>query len=300
VVIPKEVMEMGCLLEYKAESYYLGSMGEPISTIAGAFHAQYHTQGGSYVHHMGIVEKGSLALLAAAGPMGLGAIAYAIHCDRKPSVLMVTDIDGERLKRAASVFSPEEAAQYGVRLSYVNTKDIADPVAALREVNQGKLYNDVFVFAPVKPLVEMGGQLLGSDGCLNIFAGPTDTNFSALFNFYNVHYESHHLVGTSGGNTDDLKESIALFAQGLDPSPLITHIGGLNAVPEATINLDKIPGGKKLIYTHKNLPLTAIADFAQLGEKDSFWKTLAEITGKNKGLWCDEAEVFLLKNAPEI
>jgi threonine dehydrogenase-like Zn-dependent dehydrogenase len=301
VVIPNEVMELGCLLEYKAQSFYLGSLAEPISCIVGAYHAQYHTYGGSYVHNMGIVEGGSLALLAAAGPMGLGAIDYAVHCPRKPKLLVVTDIDDTRLRRAASIFSPAEAAKYEVKLEYVNTKEMADPVASLKELNNGKLFNDVFVFAPVKPVVEMGDNLLGSDGCLNFFAGPTDPAFSATFNFYNVHYESHHLVGTSGGNTDDLKESIAMMAaKQLNPSSLITHVGGLNAVPETTINLDKIPGGKKLIYTHKNLPLTAIADFAEKGKTDPFWKTLADIAAKNNGLWSGEAEEYLLKNAPEI
>lgn len=32
------------------------------------------------------------------------------------------------------------------------------------------------------------------DGCLN-FAGPTDKNFKVPFNFYNVHYNSTHVVG---------------------------------------------------------------------------------------------------------
>jgi threonine dehydrogenase-like Zn-dependent dehydrogenase len=317
IIIPKEVMEMGCLLEYRADNFYLGSLAEPISCIVGAYHAQYHTQGGSYIHRMGIVEGGSLALLAAAGPMGLGAIDYAVHNPRKPSLLVVTDIDDARLKRAASLFSPQEAAKFGVKLEYVNTaaprpperadpsktadSPASDPVAVLKAINGGKPYNDVFVFAPLKPVVEMGDKLLGNDGCLNFFAGPTDTDFSAMLNFYNVHYESHHLVGTSGGNTDDLKESIAMMAaRELNPSALVTHIGGLNTVPETTVNLDKIPGGKKLIYTHKNLPLTAIADFAEKGKTDPFWKTLADITGKNKQLWCKEAEDYLLRNAPDI
>lgn len=303
VLIPAEVMEMKCLLEYRADCFYLGSLGEPMSCIVGAYHAQYHTRLGSYVHEMGIVEGGSLALLASAGPMGLGAIDYALHCDRKPGLLVVTDIDDERLRRAASIFTPEDAAKQGVRLEYVNTGSMKDPVAALREINNGKLYNDVFVFAPVKPVVEMGDQLLGSDGCLNFFAGPTDPLFSATFNFYNVHYDAHHLAGTSGGNSDDLRESIAMMAAGkLNPSSLITHVGGLNTVPETTINLDKISGGKKLIYTHKNLPLTAIADFEKKGiaENNTFWKVLAEITGKNKGLWCAEAETYLLENAPDL
>ncbi|MDR0313951.1 MAG: zinc-binding dehydrogenase [Treponema sp.] len=301
VIIPKEVMEMGCLLEYKADNFYLGSLGEPMSCIVGAFHAQYHTRGGSYVHEMGIVENGSMALLASAGPMGLGAIDYALHCDRRPSLLVVTDIDDARLERAASIFSPEAALKCGVRLEYVNTKNSSDPVTSLRDINGGKLYSDVFVFAPIKQVVEMGDALLGSDGCLNFFAGPTDPCFSSSFNFYNVHYESHHLVGTSGGNTDDLKESIAMMSQSrLNPSALITHIGGLNAVPDATVNLDKIPGGKKLIYTHKNLPLVAIADFAELGKSDPFWKALSEITVRSNGLWCKEAEDYVLNNAQGI
>ena len=38
------------------------------------------------------------------------------------------------------------------------------------------------------------------------------------------------------------------------PDPgLITHIGGLNVVPEATLDLPNIPGGKKLIYTHRDM-----------------------------------------------
>lgn len=301
VVIPKEVMEMNCLLEYKADNFFMGSLSEPVSCIVGAFHAQYHTTGGSYEHRMGIVEGGSLALLAGVGPMGLGAIDYAIHCDRKPSTLIVTDIDDARLARAAQLLTVEEAAKNGVKLIYVNTKDIADPVEHLKALNGGKLFDDVFCFAPVKPVVEMSDRLLGLDGCLNFFAGPTDTSFSAMMNFYNVHYESHHLVGTSGGNTDDMIESLDMMAKGkLNPVFMITHVGGLDAVADTTIRLDKIPGGKKLIYTHKKLPLVAIADFAEKGKTEPFYAKLAEICGRNAGLWNKEAEDYLLATAPAI
>jgi threonine dehydrogenase-like Zn-dependent dehydrogenase len=301
IVIPSEVMELGCLLEYKADAFFMGSLSEPVSCIVGAYHAQYHTKGGSYVHEMGIKEGGSVALLASVGPMGMGAIDYAMHAPRKPSRVVVTDIDDARLTRAASIFTVEEAKRNGVELHYVNTKDIADPVAHLKALNGGKLFDDVFVFAPVKPVVEMGDRLLGSDGCLNFFAGPTDTSFSAMLNFYDVHYESHHLVGTSGGNTDDIKESLAMMTDGrLNPVAMITHVGGLDAVPETTINLDKIPGGKKLIYTHKKLELVALVDFEQKGRADPFYAELARIVKKNNMLWCKEAEDYLLKNAPEI
>ncbi|MDR0495340.1 MAG: zinc-binding dehydrogenase [Treponema sp.] len=301
VIIPKEVMEMNCLLDYKANNFFMGSLAEPVSCVVGAFHAQYHTSNGSYIHSMGIVEGGSLALLAGVGPMGLGAIDYAIHNPRKPSRLVVTDIDDQRLARASRLLSVEEAKKNGVELVYVNTSQISDPVEHLKSLNGGKLYDDVFVFAPVKPVLETGDRLLGRDGCLNFFAGPTNTAFSAEFNFYNVHYESHHIVGTSGGNTDDMKESLAMMARGeLNPVFMITHIGGLDAAAKTTIDLDTIPGGKKLIYTHKKLELSAIADFAEKGKNNPLFAKLAEICGRHQGLWNVEAEQYLLENAPEI
>ncbi|MCL1927621.1 MAG: zinc-binding dehydrogenase [Treponema sp.] len=306
IIIPKEVMEMGCLLPYHADNFFMGSLAEPVSCIVGAFHAQYHTSNGSYVHNMEIVEGGSLALLASVGPMGLGAIDYAIHAPRRASRVIVTDIDDARLKRAQSLLTAEEAKKNGVELIYVNTKEFSDPVTHLKNLNGGKGFDDVFVFVPVKQVIEMGDALLGQDGCLNFFAGPTDTSFSAMLNFYNVHYESHHIVGTSGGNTADMIESLDLMAKGkLNPVFMITHVGGLNAVPETTIELDKIPGGKKLIYTNKKLPLAAIEDFAEKGKANTdglgqFYTELAEICNRNNGLWSKEAEDFLLTNAPNI
>lgn len=301
VIIPNEVMEMNCLLPYSGEAYFYGSLSEPVSCIVGGYHANYHTKPGSYVHEMGIVQGGCMALLAGAGPMGLGAIDYAINCDRRPSLIVVTDIDNARLSRAAQILSVEKAAANGVKLMYVNTNNYEDPLAFLLSLTDGRGYNDVFVYAPVKSVVEMGDRLLARDGCLNFFAGPTNTAFSAEFNFYNVHYAATHIVGTSGGNTDDMIESLEMMQSGrLNPSAMITHVGGLNAVAQTIIDLPSISGGKKLIYTNKEMPLTAIADFAKLGETDPFYADLAVIVEKNNGLWCLEAEKYVLANAKNI
>ena len=118
-----------------------------------------------------------------------------------------------------------------------------------------------------------------------------------MMNFYNVHYAYTHIVGTSGGNTEDIKEALDIMRKGLDPAGLITHIGGLNAVADATNNLPNIPGGKKLIYTHLKMPLTPISDFAKLDETDELYKKLAEISDRHNGLWSVEAETYLLGNS---
>ena len=302
IVIPDIFMRHGCLLKYEGDAFYLGSLGEPVSCILGGFHVNYHTTPGSYDHKMGIVEGGAMALLAGVGPMGLGAIDYALHGPRRPRLLVVTDIDAARLARAESIYPPAEAAQCGVRLVYANTKDMTDVPAELMSLNDGKGYDDVFVYAPVAAVIAQADKILAYDGCLNFFAGPTDTTFSAPFNFYNVHYSATHVAGNSGGNTDDLIEALALMSKRvLDPSAMVTHIGGLDAVVDTTLNLPKIPGGKKLIYTHLRLPLTAIADFEKLGNEGSaLFAELARLTAANNGLWSPAAERLLLEKAEKI
>jgi len=296
IIIPKDVLVQDCLLVYNGPGYYPASLAEPLSCVIGAMHANYHTTPGSYIHKMDIVADGKMAILAGVGPMGLAAINYVIRrADRKPKLCVVTDIDPARLDRAASIYTVAEAAKRGIELIYLNTKT-DDPIAELKRISGGTGFDDVFVFAPVRSVIEVGDAILAFDGCLNFFAGPSDQNLQAKMNFYNVHYAYTHIVGTSGGNTNDLREALDVMTAGLDPAGLVTHIGGLNAVIDTTLNLPQIHGGKKLIYTHLNMPLTAIADFAEKGKTEPLLAKLAEICNRNYGLWSVEAEDYLLNN----
>jgi threonine dehydrogenase-like Zn-dependent dehydrogenase len=63
ILIPSIFMERGCLLKYRGDAFFLGSLSEPFSCTVGGFHANYHTKPGSYDHQMGIVEGGNMALL---------------------------------------------------------------------------------------------------------------------------------------------------------------------------------------------------------------------------------------------
>jgi len=299
-VIPAEVMDMDCLLPFGGDAYFKGSLAESFSCIIGAFKTSYHFTPGEYEHAGGIVEGGKTAILAGAGPMGLAAIDYTIHGSRKPGLLVVTDIDQARLDRAASLLTVEDARTNGVELIYMNTAS-GDAAAMLREATGGDGFDDAFVFAPVAPLIELASAILGFNGCLNFFAGPSDTAFSASLNFYDVHYMGHHVVGSSGGNTEDMREALQLMSEGrINPAVMITHIGGLDSAAETIKNLPSVPGGRKLIYTQKSMPLTALEDFAALGESDPFFAELDRIVQANNGLWSPEAENYLLENAQPI
>ena len=286
------IIENGYLMKLQSDAFFNGSLIEPASCVLRGYKANFHLNADQN-HVMGIKTGGSVAILAGCGPMGLIAIDCALHGDIKPKRVVVTDLDQVRLDRAKSIFSPEDAKNDGIELIFTTASD----KESLLAVNDGKGYDDVFVYAPVSAVVELADNLLGFDGCLNFFAGPTDKNFSANFNFYNVHYARHHVVGTSGSTVDDMSDIVRLIGQNrIQPAVMITHIGGIDAAIDTTLRLPKITGGKKLIYTHINMPLTAIADFKELGKTDERFAVLAKIVEKNNGLWCAEAEKYLLDN----
>ena len=301
IVIPSMVMEQDCLLPYGGDGFFKASLSEPMSCIVGAAHAEFHTKYGSYKHTMGIQRRGECALLAAAGPMGLGFVDYLTHGPRKPKLLVVTDIDQARLDRAAQWMTVEDAKKNGVKLLYVNTASVPNPVEYLRGLTQkAEGFDDVFVLAPVPPVIEQGDDILRRNGCLNFFAGPTKTDFKARFNFYNVHYGETHIIGTSGGNTDDMRESLQLMGENkVNPAVMVTHIAGITAGADTILRLPEIPGGKKLVYTQCDFPLTALADLDKAGQANPVFATLAEICRRNKDLWSVEAEEYLLANAPK-
>lgn len=293
-IIPKIAIDKGCVLPYDGSYFANGSLAEPMSCIIGAFHASYHTKPFIYTHDMGIRQGGTLALLGCGGAMGVGAVDYALHGPYHPRVVVAVDNDEERLRRLRALFSTDEAAESGTTLIYINSAGI-DPSSALMEASGNQGFDDVMVLAANQGLVELGGAILGTDGCLNFFAGPTDKEFGARLNFYDVHYETTHIVGTSGGSRGDMEECLELAAKGrLNPSRMVTHVCGLTAVPNALTGLPKFGGGKILAYPHVELDLTAIEDFERLAGLDSRFEALAEICSRHGNIWNEEAEKCLL------
>jgi len=296
-IIPPEVMELGCLLNYDGDSYFEASLGEPMSCIIGGYHSNYHTNKLNYDHAMGTKADGNILIMGGCGPMGLGAVSYGLQFENKPKRIVVTEVSDEKIERARQVIPESTAAERGIELLYVNTANMADPVQELLDITGGHGYDDVFVYIPVRSVAEMGDRLLAFDGCMNFFAGPGDNQFKAEINLYNVHYTSTHIMGTTGGNTADLIEANELAAKGaIEPAVMVTHVGGIDSIAKATMELPDIPGGKKLTYTQFDMPLTALTDFAELGERDPLFERLDECCKAHRGLWNAEAEKILFEH----
>lgn len=296
-IFPNDILEADCVWTFEGDSYFDASVAEPMCCVISGYHTNYHTVPGSYEHIMGTKTEGNIIILGGCGPMGLGAISYALTYENKPKRIVVTEISENRIHRAKEVISPEEAKKHGIELIYANTATMKDPIKELMDLTDGKGYDDVFVYIPNKAVCEMGNKIMAYDGCMNLFAGPTDPNFSAEINLYDSHYSRSKVLGSTGGTIDDMKEAIAKAAQGkIKPAVMITHIGGLDSVVDTTKNLPDIAGGKKLIYTQIEMPLTAIEDFANLAKEDERFAKLHEICAKNNNLWCAEAEKVLIEN----
>lgn len=296
-IIPHEVMELGCLMNYDGDSFFEASLGEPMSCIIGGYHANYHTNKKNYEHTMGTKEGGNILIMGGCGPMGLGAVSYGIQFENRQKRIVVTDISDDRIARAKKMITPEQAAANGVELIYANTAAMDDEYEGLMALTEGHGYDDVFVYVPNKQVAELGDRLLAFDGCMNFFAGPTDNQFKAEINLYNSHYTSTHILGTTGGNNDDLIEANKLAAAGkIEPAVMVTHVGGINSIIDTTLNLPKIPGGKKLTYTQFDMPLTAIDDFEELGKTDPLFAKLDAACKENRGMWSAKAEKILFEH----
>lgn len=298
VIIPNIVMENECLLKYDGRSFFEGSLVEPLSCVIGAFNAQYHLQSvASYQHVMGIVEGGNLAILGSTGPMGFLAIDYAINGPKKPKNLVITGRTQEKLDLAKRLYPESMALEHGINIYYINTRDMknmADEIKEMTGIMDG--FNDVMIFAPSEELVTEGEKLLSYDGCLNFFSGPKDSEFSAKVNFYNVHYNATHFVGTSGGNTDDMREAIKMIESGrVSVGKIVTDVLGLSDVISSTKDLPNLNGGKKLVYTHKDFNR-----FTLNNSEGKIPEELFKILEKNDFAWSFEAENFVLDSFKDI
>lgn len=297
IVIHRDVIEMNCVIPYSGSSFFKASLSEPVACIIAALKSQYHAKPHGYDHQMGIKVSGRVAILGGGGPMGLEFLDLLLHSKRKPGHIVLTDLSQSKLDRAAALFPPEEAAKAGVKVSYVDVSK-RDANSELISLSDNKGYDDVFVLVPSATVVEQASLILGEDGCLNLFTGPTNQDFSASLNFYKIHYNRHHVIGSAGSTREDMLEALDMISDGvINPAIMITHIGGLDSAAEAIKTLPTIAGGKKLIYTGISMPLIALDDFKALGETDPLFRDLDAIVRRTNGVWSKEAEEYLLAHA---
>ena len=273
----------------------------PVSIDAGRIHYDAHFyQGGpgpdasagySFKRGPQLTKGGKTWMVGGAGPMGQMHVQLAIEMNDGPSVIVASDIDGERLGTLPERFG-QTADEKGKQLICLNPKELGDEAfdARLKEIAPDG-FDDVVVLVPAPFLITQGSQYLAEGGWLNVFAGVARGTMADL-DLSDVALRAVRYTGTSGSSIDDLRKTLSMTESGeLTPGRSVAAIGGIEAAHEG---LDGVKNarftGKVVIYPQiTGLPLTPLEQLAdvlpQVAEKLS-----------PQGAWTNEAERALIEH----
>ena len=300
IIVPDYVLQSDYLIWFdKDMPFYQAALSEPFACLIFALYSNFHTEKFKRDITPGIRNGGNMVIMGGCGPMGIGCIELALNMDKRPALIVVTDVNQERIDQLERIISPQYAAGKGVKLIYVNTALMKDPVAELSDLTGGEGFHDTFIMCPVKEVIELADAVCAYSCCINFFSGPVDTNLKALVNFHQVHYQAKHIIGSASSGIVDIQEVIDMARESrLRTEVIVTHIGGLNCVVDVISNLPSVPGGKKLIYSGIDMELTALEDFAK--KDQPLFQELDKIIRRNDMMWSGEAENYLLKHGKSI
>ena len=229
----------------------------------------------------GEVRSGDrMAVVGAAGPMGLMHVVRAISAGLENLSITSIDIDDARLSHLDRATRPIARAR-GVELEVVNSK--------ATEVAPGFSY--IALMVPAPPLVGQAVALAG-EGCrINIFAGFASGTRAAVD--LNQYLDRHcYFLGTSGSVIADMKAVLRKLESGeLDTNISLDAVTGFEGVADALAAIEnRSAAGKIMVYP--SLPDLGLVRLADLGER--FPTVAAKL---DDGRWTKAAEQELLRGA---
>lgn len=221
--------------------------------------------------------RDKVAVIGAAGPMGLMHTVRTAVSDLDGLTLDAVDVDDDRLARLAKVLGPIAEA-HGLPVRVINSKN--DPL------EPGYTY--VAVMVPVPVLLAQAIDLAGDGSIVNAFAGFAIGTMADL-DLDGIVSRGVYLVGTSGSRIVDMHTVLHLVEQGVvDTNISLDAVSGMAGVAEAieAVN-NRTSGGKIMVYP--TLPDLGYVRVAEMADK------LPHVAAKlDDGLWTKEAEDALL------
>ena len=263
-------------------------IGRPVAVDVGRVHydltrwvgTQTESAANSYraVPDDGELRPGDrLAVIGAAGPMGLMHVARAASAGLPGLSIVAVDIDDARLEHLRHAVAPLVRSR-GVDLTVVNSRTM--------ELAAGFTY--IALMVPAPPLVGQAVDLAG-DGCrINIFAGFANRTRAEIdLDRYIAH--GSYLVGTSGSLIRDMKVVLdKLERDELDTNISLDAVTGFSGVGDALESVEsRTSSGKIVVYPE--LPDLGLVRLSELAAR---FPEVAERLAS--GTWTREAERALL------
>ena len=224
-----------------------------------------------------IRENDRVAIIGAAGPMGLMHTVRTVSLGLDGVSVVGADVSDERLANLAAVVNPT-AAERGVPFEVVNSS--ATPL------QPGYTY--VTCLVPVPALLSQAVDLAGEGAIVNAFAGfPAGT--LAELDLQGIIERGVFVIGTSGSEMSDMRTLLdKLETQALDTSISLDAVCGMAGFQDAidAVN-NRTSGGKIMVYP--SLPDLGLIRLSELAEK------LPAVAAAMDGTrWTKAAEAVLL------
>ncbi len=221
-----------------------------------------------------------MAIVGAAGPMGLMHTVRAVTLGVPGISIDATDLSDDRLAHLAEVVAPLADAQ-GIPMRYLNTGE--QPLASG--------YSYIVCMVPVPALVAQAVSRCTSGGIVNAFAGiPAGTR--AELDLQHLIAEQVFLMGSSGSSTADMATVLAKIEDGtIDTLVSLDAVCGMAGFTDAIeAVMERRSGGKIMVYPAlPDLGLVRLADLPSV--------LPAVAAAMVDGLWTAEAERLLLATA---
>jgi L-sorbose 1-phosphate reductase len=238
-----------------------------------------------------LVPGGLTWFIGGGGPMGQMHVQLAVQHPRPPRRIIATDIDAERLQSVKDRFAAD-AATRGVELVTLNPKEMSPEEfdARLRELSEGRGFDDIVSLVPVAALIEHAADFLADAGWFNIFAGVARGTIANL-DVNAIKHRRVRYLGSSGSSIADMRQTLEKVESGeLSTNASLAAIGGMRAAREgiAAVKEGRFPGKTLIFPLIPDLPLVPLAEL-----KATYPTVYSKL--KDGQFWTKEAEDELLK-----
>lgn len=260
IVIQEEVLKADCLLPLPCEdmAYFATSMAEPISCIYSAQDRHYHLhKAGPHAPRepkLGLLP-GGVSVIIGAGAMGRIHAELALRF--QPAVLIVSDLQQERLDEVAKSIGPK-AKEKHTKLICVLPDQLDETV---KQVSNGRGADDIILAVGINPVQQHALTLLAAGGVANLFGGLPKGKHLLQVDALAVHYQEIKLVGSSGGEPSDMAATLQAIVNGdIDPGNYVAAVGSLDhAIDVLKMIKSTQIDGKAILYPHiKPTPLQRV------------------------------------------
>ncbi len=241
-----------------------------------------------------LVPGGRTWMVGAAGPMGQMHVQRALELANPPKTLFCTDLSEERLQYMITRLK-HLAEKKGIEFICLNVGGMTDLDERINKATADKGFDDIYVHAPVPPLVEHAAGFLGDMSILNVFAGVGIGTKAKLSP--DIFCKQHtRLIGSSGSSMDDIVNTLKKMEAGnLATRMSMAALGGIEATWNGIkgVKENRFPGKTVIFPQLNNLDLMGLDHIADVC-KDAADKL------EPGCVWTNEAEKIFLEKMLKI